>query len=110
MATPAAAPPNPQKPAKPKVSWRAAMPEIWALMAPRKGLLVVGFLLMVINRVAGLVLPYSTRYVIDNVVIHKQADLLLPILGAILLATLLQGGTSFALTQLLSKAAQRLIA
>ncbi|HTK96107.1 MAG TPA: ABC transporter ATP-binding protein [Terriglobales bacterium] len=99
-----------KKPAKPKVSWRAALPEIWALMAPRKGLLAMGFFLMVINRVAGLVLPYSMRYVVDNVVIHKQAQMLLPIVGVVLLATFIQGITSYTLTQTLSKAAQRLIA
>jgi len=97
-------------PKKKPVNLRAAWPEIWALMQPRKGLLALGFVLMAINRVAGLVLPYSTRYVIDNVVIQKQQKLLLPIVSAVLLATLIQGLTSFSLTQLLSKAAQRLIA
>src|SRR4051812_40637504 len=95
---------------KKPINLRAAWPEIWGLMKPRKGLLAIGFFLMAINRVAGLVLPYSTRFVIDNVVIQKQQKLLLPIVGAVLLATLVQGLTSFALTQLLSKAAQRLIA
>ncbi|HSE49896.1 MAG TPA: ABC transporter ATP-binding protein [Terriglobales bacterium] len=102
--------PQPAKPKKPKVSWRAALPEIWALMAPRKGLLAMGFVLMVINRVAGLVLPYSMRYVVDNVVIHRQQQLLGPIVGVVLLATVIQGITSYTLTQTLSKAAQRLIA
>jgi subfamily B ATP-binding cassette protein MsbA len=110
MSAAAAPQPVPKKPAKPKVSWREALPEIWALMAPRKGLLGFGFFLMVINRVAGLVLPYSMRYVVDNVVIHKQAQLLLPIVGVVLLATFIQGITSYTLTQTLSKAAQRLIA
>ena len=89
---------------------RAAVPEIWALVRPRKGLLAVGLLLMAINRVAGLVLPYSTRFLIDNVVAKHQTKLLAPIVGGVLLATLIQGVTSFTLTQLLSKAAQRLIA
>jgi ABC-type multidrug transport system fused ATPase/permease subunit len=108
MATPAQA--KPEKPKKKPVNLRAAWPEIWALMKPRKGLLMLGFVLMVINRVAGLVLPYSMRYVVDNVVIHKQSQLLLPIVGVVLLATLIQGTTSYTLTQTLSKAAQRLIA
>ncbi|HMK31382.1 MAG TPA: ABC transporter ATP-binding protein, partial [Terriglobales bacterium] len=79
-------------------------------MRPRKWLLALGLLLMAVNRVSGLVLPYSTRFLIDNVVSKRQVQLLLPIVSAVLLATLIQGATSFALTQLLSKAAQRLIA
>jgi subfamily B ATP-binding cassette protein MsbA len=65
---------------------------------------------MLINRVAGLVLPASTKFLIDDVIGKNRRDLLLPLLLAVVSATLLQGGTSFALTQLLSKAAQRLIA
>ena len=50
-----------QKP--PKVErLRAVLPEVWTLMRPRRGLLALGFILMVINRVAGLVLPYSSRF------------------------------------------------
>ena len=77
---------------------------------PRRGLLALGFLLMLINRVSGLVLPYSTKYLIDTVMVKHHLELLKPLVGAVLLATLIQGVTSFALTQLLSKAAQRLIA
>ena len=80
------------------------------MVRPRKWLLALGLLLMAVNRVSGLVLPYSTRFLIDNVVSKRQVQLLLPIVSAVLLATLIQGATSFALTQLLSKAAQRLIA
>ena len=86
------------------------MPLVWELVRPRRGLLAIGFLLMVINRVASLVLPYSTRFLIDNVIVKRQAYLLKPIVLGVLLATLIQGATSFSLTQLLSKAAQRLIA
>ena len=86
------------------------LPEVWALMRPRRGLLAVGFVLMVINRLAGLVLPASTKFLVDNVLAKRQVALLLPLVGAVILATLVQGGTSYGLTQLLSKAAQRLIA
>jgi len=79
-------------------------------MAPRRGLLTVGFMLMVINKVAGFVLPYSSKFLIDNVVTKNQLWMLRPLVVAVLLATLIQGVTSFSLTQLLSKAAQRLIA
>src|SRR5436305_6051756 len=88
---------------------RAVLPLVWALVRPRRGLLAVGFLLMAINRIAALVLPYSTRFLIDNVIIKRQVHLLKPIVLTVLGATVLQGITSFSLTQLLSKAAQRLI-
>ena len=79
-------------------------------MRPRRGLLALGFVLMVINKVAGFVLPYSSKFLIDNVVTKHQAGLLRPLVLSVLFATLVQGVTSFSLTQLLSKAAQRLIA
>jgi subfamily B ATP-binding cassette protein MsbA len=86
------------------------LPEVWALLKPRRGLLAVGLLLMAFNRVSGLVLPASTKFLIDDVIGRKQAKLLFPLVATVLVATLIQGVTSFALTQLLSKAAQRLIA
>jgi len=89
---------------------KAVLPDVWKLMRPRRGLLAFGFVLMVINKFAGFVLPYSSRYLIDNVVNKNQIWMLRPLVLAVLLATLIQGVTSFALTQLLSKAAQRLIA
>jgi ABC-type multidrug transport system fused ATPase/permease subunit len=78
-------------------------------MRPRRGLLAVGFVLMVINRVAGFVLPASTKFLIDDVINKHHLAALQRLVGFVLLATVIQGATSFALTQLLSKAAQRLI-
>ncbi len=86
------------------------LPDIWALVRPRRGVLALGFLLMIVNRGSSLVLPYSTRYLIDDIIGKRHIDLLLPLVLAVLSATAIQGATSFALTQLLSKAAQRLIA
>src|SRR3984885_10210864 len=88
---------------------RKVVPEIWALIKPRRWLLAFGFVLMVINRVSGLVLPASTKFLVDNVLVKRQAEKLPWIVGAVLLATTIQAITSFSLTQLLSKAAQRLI-
>ncbi len=65
---------------------------------------------MVINRLTALVLPASTKFLVDDVIGKHRAHLLVPLVGAVLVATLVQGVTSFALTQTLSKAAQRLIA
>jgi ABC-type multidrug transport system fused ATPase/permease subunit len=79
-------------------------------MRPRRGVLLLGFGLMVINRLCGFVLPYSSKFLIDDVVGKHQTALLRPLVTAVLIATLIQGVTSFSLTQLLSKAAQRLIA
>lgn len=85
------------------------LPQIWALMRPRRGLLAVGMVLMAINRVSGLALPFTTKYLVDNVMIHHQTKMLMPLVGGVLLATILQGVTSYTLTQTLSKAAQRMI-
>lgn len=88
--------------------WKS-LPEIWALIKPRRGLLALGFVLMAINRLSGLVLPASTKYFLDNVIMKKQLNVLTPIVLSILVATIIQGLTSFTLTQLLSKSAQRMI-
>jgi ABC-type multidrug transport system fused ATPase/permease subunit len=88
---------------------KAVLPEVWTLMRPRRGLLALGFVLMVINRVAGFVLPASTKFLIDDVINKHHLAALQRLVGFVLLATVIQGATSFALTQLLSKAAQRLI-
>jgi ABC-type multidrug transport system fused ATPase/permease subunit len=94
--------------AKRKQVWKA-LPEVYALINPRRGLLALGFLLMAVNRISGLVLPASTKYFVDNVIGRKQVQLLTPIVLAILTATIIQGLTSFTLTQLLSKSAQKMI-
>jgi len=70
----------------------------------------MGFLLMAISRPAGLVLPASTKYLIDDVIGKKHVQILLPLVLIVMAATLVQGITSYALTQLVSKSGQRLIA
>lgn len=101
--------PNPAvKP--PKVQrLRAVLPIVWELTQPRLGLLALGFALMVVNRFASFVLPYSTKFLLDNVIPQHSVRLLLRLVLVVLSATVIQGITSFSLTQLLSKAAQRLI-
>lgn len=89
---------------------RSMLPDVWQLVKPRWKSLAVGLVLIAINRVAGLVLPYSTKFLVDDVIGQRRLDLLQPIVFAVLGATAIQGTTSFSLTQLLSKAAQRLIA
>jgi ABC-type multidrug transport system fused ATPase/permease subunit len=96
-----------KKPKK-KIQW-STLPQIWALIHPRRGLLLLGFALMAVNRVAGLILPGSTKYLVDDVIGKRQVKLLVPIVLAVIGATIVQGLTSFTLTQLLSKSAQRMI-
>ncbi len=97
-------------PQKKKIDYRKAMPEIWRLVRPRKWLLLLGLLLVAINRVAGLTLPYVARPFVNFVLRKHEADKLLPLVIAVLAATIIQSITSFSNTQLLSKAAQRMIA
>jgi subfamily B ATP-binding cassette protein MsbA len=87
------------------VVWR----ETRELLAPRRGRLAVGFALMMVNRLAGLVLPASSKFVVDEVIANRRVDLLLPIAAAALAATLVQSASSFTLAQLLGIAAQRAI-
>ena len=91
-----------------KHAWKA-LPDAWALIRPRRAILLLGFALMAVNRVAGFILPGSTKYLVDDVINRRQIHLLLPIVLAVLGATVVQGLTSFSLTQLLSKSSQRMI-
>ncbi|GGH09652.1 ABC transporter ATP-binding protein [Silvibacterium dinghuense] len=97
---------------KAKPDLRKAFPKVWELVRPRRWLLLFGLVLVAVNRVAGLILPISTKYLIDGVLNPKSPHpgRLLPLVGAIFAATAIQAATSFSLTQLLSKAAQRMIA
>ena len=86
-------------------AWREARELAWAHRA-RIGL---GLLLMLIGQLAGLVLPASSKFLIDDVIGKRRVDLL-PILAlATAGATLVQAFTSFALSQVLGVAAQRAI-
>jgi len=80
------------------------------LLWPRKGLFAGGLVLICINRAAGLVLPGSTKYLIDDVVLRRRQELLIPLAGAVGAAVLVQAISSYFLVKLLSTSAQRLIA
>jgi ABC-type multidrug transport system fused ATPase/permease subunit len=84
-------------------------PEVWALVYPRRWILALGFLILIANRVVALALPASTKFLIDDVIVKKDSHLLVPIVLGVVVATLLQAATSFALTQLMSKSAWVLI-
>jgi subfamily B ATP-binding cassette protein MsbA len=97
---------------KRKPSLKKMWPQILSLVAPRKGLLLSGLLLMTVNRFAGLVMPYMSKPLLDTVLNanHPRPELLPRIIALVFSAMIVQAITSFSLTQLLSKAGQRLIA
>jgi len=97
-------------PTKKKTDFRKAMPEIWRLVRPRKWLLLLGLVLVAINRVAGLTLPFVARPFVNLVLRKHDSAKLMPLVAAVIIATIIQSITSFLNTQLLSKAAQRMIA
>lgn len=95
---------------RPKPQLKKVLPEVWELIKPYRLLLAGSFVLMVINRASGLVLPASAKPLIDIIMKKQQLHLLPFFIGVVVTATLVQGVTSYALTQILSKAGQRLIA
>src|SRR5439155_17991573 len=97
---------HPKRPLDASHVYRDLRDLIW----PRRKLFLIGLLLVFINRAAGLVLPGSTKFLIDDVIQKHQQDLLAPLVAAVAVAVVVQAITSYALTQLLSTSAQRLIA
>jgi subfamily B ATP-binding cassette protein MsbA len=94
---------------KKKVSASAAWRETRELLWKHRRRLAIGLALMLVSRLAGLVLPLSSKYVIDEVVGNRRYDLLAPIAMAAAAATGIQAVTSFVLSQILGVAAQRAI-
>jgi len=101
--------PRPDEPKKKKLQWSSVWREASALIWARRGRLAIGMSLMVVNRLAGLVLPATSKVLIDQVVGHRRADLLVPLAAAAGAATLVQAVTGFGLAQILGLAAQRSI-
>src|SRR3954466_11734496 len=101
--------PTPDDPKKKKKLTSAAWNEAKALIWARKGRLGLGLALMLVNRVAGLVLPATSKFLIDDVINKHRAELLMPLAFAAGAATLVQAVTSFSLSQVLGVAAQRAI-
>jgi len=77
---------------------------------PKRGLLLIGLVLILLRSAASLVLPGATRYLIDDVVVNKDMQKLWLVITVTIAAIITQAGTSFALTRLLSVQAQKLIA
>lgn len=89
---------------------RSVWPEMREMLWRNRSCLLLGLLLVAGNRAVGLVLPMSTKVFMDTVIGRGEGRLLAPLVLAVLCATCIQGLTSFALNQVLAKAAQRLIA
>ena len=79
------------------------------IMWPRRGLLLIGLLLIIISRLASLVLPIASKYLMDDVIAKKDLEMLKLLLIAVSGSIVIQAITSFALTRLLSVEAQHLI-
>jgi len=92
-----------------KIRWSAAWGDARELVWAHRRRLGLGAALMLINQAMGLVLPASTKYLIDEVIVKERTDLLWMIALAAGAATLVQAATSFALSQVLGVAAQRAI-
>lgn len=94
---------------KKRVTFWDVRREAWALIVSHRRWLLMGFGLMIISRLAGFVLPASSKFVIDSVFGQGRAELLLPIALLAGIATLVQAGSSFGLSQVVSITAQRAI-
>ncbi|MBL4939300.1 MAG: ABC transporter ATP-binding protein [Lutibacter sp.] len=91
---------------KTKVSFYWAFKEfIW----PRKKIVSVGIILIIIRSLAGLVLPYASKNLIDDVIPSQNVQALTTLLIIVCVAILIQAVSSFSLTRLLSVEAQHLI-
>ncbi len=86
-------------------AWSEARQLIWSHRRP----LAIGMALMLVNRFAGLVLPASSKYLIDDVIGNRRVELLVPLALAAGVATLIQAATGFSLSQVVSVTAQRAI-
>ncbi len=109
MTAPVQAGTGSEKKEKKPTNYKAAWAETRKLMWQHRGSLGVGLVLMLLNRFSGLVLPGSVKWIFDEVLSGKRPELLMPIAIASGVATLIQAASSFALSQVISVAAQRAI-
>jgi ABC-type multidrug transport system fused ATPase/permease subunit len=91
------------------VSRETAFREARELVRQHRGRLALGFGIMLVNRAAGLVLPASSKHLLDTVLPSNDPRQLVVLAIVVAAATLVQSGTSFALSQVLGVAAQRAI-
>jgi ABC-type multidrug transport system fused ATPase/permease subunit len=106
---PAAAEDTAEAKEKKRLELRVVLADALELIKARKGRMAVGLGLMAVNRLCGLVLPGTTKYLLDEVIGKGNRALLGQLALAAGIATLLQALTSFGIAQILGKAAQRSI-
>ena len=87
----------------------ATLQEVRSLMWEHRGKLAFGFVLMLINRLSGFVLPWASKYLVDEILAEGKMDMLMPIALAVGGATILGAITTFALSQVISVTAQEAI-
>jgi len=92
-----------------KPRFKNAWAEAWQIVLRHRRGLALGLVLILVNRAAALVLPASTKYVIDDIIGHGRPDLLMLVALAAGGATVIQAVTMFALSQVLGVAAQRAV-
>src|SRR5262245_57430907 len=95
----------PASPVRPRGAWADVRTLVWA----HRGRLTLGFVLLGASRVAALVMPASSKYIVDEVLIKRRSELLFPLALAIVAATLVQVATSLGLARVLGVTAQRAI-
>jgi ABC-type multidrug transport system fused ATPase/permease subunit len=99
----------PEEKKKKKVDYASAWAEARKIVWNARWRLAFGSVLMLVSRLAGMVLPASTKYIGDEVFTKQNYSLIKWIALAIGISTLIQGVTGFALSQVLGVAAQRAI-
>ena len=87
-------------------AWR----ELGRLLGRHRAHVIGGVVLTLVSRLSGLVLPASSKYFIDHVLVDRRSDLLMPLAAIVITATLVQAGAGYALSRVLGMAAQRAVA
>jgi subfamily B ATP-binding cassette protein MsbA len=92
-----------------KINYSRAWAEARKLIWEHRRSLSIGLALMLVNRLSGLVLPASSKYLIDDIIGKRRVDLLIPLALAAAAAVIVSAITTYALSQIVSIAAQRAI-
>lgn len=92
-----------------RTSAASAWREIRALLEQHRPYIAAGVALALVSRLAGLVLPASSKYFIDHVLVEQRRDLLFPLAAAVIAATIVQATSGYVLARVLGVVAQRAV-